>query len=130
MSATRTVIQPLHPSIRDQLDPEYVELHDAVLQYVPRTESLAFHPVTSRNATSPMAHGSQKVLKVGNTEDRVIFTDPQDGSTINVRIFTPGGAAPSAGWPLLAWYHGGGWVMGGLNSENGFLTHICKCEEE
>jgi hypothetical protein len=23
--------------------------------------------------------------------------------------------------------HGGGWVMGGLNSENGFLRHVCKC---
>ncbi|CAK7217394.1 hypothetical protein SBRCBS47491_003149 [Sporothrix bragantina] len=119
--------QPLHPSIRDKLDPEYVAFHDAVLQFCPRSETVPFDPVASRAAKSPMAHGGQKVVAVGRTEDRVIYGEGLPVTDqVTVRIFTPEGKASVSGWPCLVWYHGGGWVMGGLGSENGFLTHICK----
>lgn len=125
-----TVYQPLHPAIRDQLDPEYVAFHDAVLQFVPRSETVAFEPVISRAAKSPLAHGGQKLVEVGKVEDRTIYTGDsgKPNDEVTVRIFTPVGEAPAYGWPCLVWYHGGGWVMGGLGSENGFLTHVCKCE--
>ncbi|CAK7198899.1 hypothetical protein SEUCBS139899_001567 [Sporothrix eucalyptigena] len=124
---TPTSYQPLHPSIRDQLDPEYVAFHDAVLEFCPRSETVPFDPVASRAAKSPMAHGGQKLVAVGSTEDHIIFgSDDIVANQVNARIFTPEGDAPAAGWPCLVWYHGGGWVMGGLGSENGFLTHICK----
>ncbi|CAK7223808.1 hypothetical protein SCUCBS95973_005306 [Sporothrix curviconia] len=122
-----TAFQPLHLSMRDKLDPEYVAFHDAVLQFCPRSETLAFDPVASRAAKSPMAHGGQKVVAVGRVEDRVICGEGLPVTDqVTVRIFTPEGAAPAAGWPCLVWYHGGGWVIGGLGSENGLLTHICK----
>jgi acetyl esterase/lipase len=130
--STPTIYQPLHPEIREQLDREYVAFHDAVLQFCPRSETVAFDPVASRAAKSPLAHGGQRVVEVGKVEDRTIYTSSGgNGKTsdqVTVRIFTPDGDAPEAGWPCLVWYHGGGWVMGGLGSENGFLTHICKCK--
>ncbi|KAL1901435.1 hypothetical protein Sste5346_001840 [Sporothrix stenoceras] len=128
MSSPPTIYQPLHPAIRDQLDPEYVAFHDAVLQFVPRSETITFDPVTSRAAKSPLAHGGQKLVKVGKIEDRTIYTGSsgKPNDEVAVRIFTPEGDAPADGWPCLVWYHGGGWVMGGLGSENGFLTHVCR----
>lgn len=50
---------------------------------------------------------------------------------IGARIYTPKELA-DAGVPLpvLVYYHGGGWVIGNLNTVEGFLTHLChwaKC---
>lgn len=117
----RTVHQPLHTSIRDKLDPEYVKLHDEVLQYIQPAESQPWSP-DSRKAVSPLAFGGQKLVEVGTIVDKDL------GDGVQVRIFTPEGSPSTPeGWPCLVWLHGGGWVNGGLNSENGFLRHVCKC---
>jgi len=118
---TKTVHQPLHAAIRARLDPEYVETHDSILQYVPCIENAPWDPI-SRLQSSPTAHCSIKEVDVGSARDINV------GNT-QLRVFTPHGAPPTGGWPVLVWLHGGGWVMGGLNSENGFLRHVCKCEE-
>lgn len=112
--------QPLHQSIRSKLDPEYVQLHDEILQNILPSEAKPWDPA-SRLAPSPMAHGQQKKVEVGTVVDK-------DLGSFQLRVFTPEGEQPSLGWPVLYWLHGGGWVNGGLNSENGFLRHICKCK--
>lgn len=43
-----------------------------------------------------------------------------------MRIFTPEGNKPAGGWPVFVWFHGGGCVMGGLGSENSFLSRCCR----
>ncbi|ETS75260.1 hypothetical protein PFICI_13744 [Pestalotiopsis fici W106-1] len=114
----RTAYQPIHPLLRPLLDPEYVAFHDEHLQYVVPSEAEAWDP-NSRNRPSPLALGGQGLVKVSSVYDK-------DLGTFQVRVFTPEGNAPESGWPVLIWFHGGGWVMGGLSSENGFLSHICK----
>jgi acetyl esterase/lipase len=52
---------------------------------------------------------------VANVEDRQI---PGPGGQIPVRIYTPEGQAP---FPLLVYFHGGGWVIGNLD------THDSAC---
>ncbi|EFX03757.1 candidate lipase from carbohydrate esterase family ce10 [Grosmannia clavigera kw1407] len=120
-AAGRPVYQPLHPDVRARLDPDYIQLHEDVLRYVPRSETLPW-TADSRSAPSPMAHGGQKLSDVGSVEDRPLGVDGE----VQARIFTPSGTPPPQGWPIFVWFHGGGWVVGGLASENGFLTHICK----
>ncbi|KAH9897583.1 Alpha/Beta hydrolase protein [Xylariomycetidae sp. FL2044] len=110
--------QPLHPSVREKLDPEYVALHDEILQYVLPSEAEPWDPA-SRLRPSPVAHGGQKLVDVGAVQD-------EDLGNFQIRIFTPEGDVPAGGWPVLVWLHGGGWVMGWLSSENGFLRHVCK----
>jgi acetyl esterase/lipase len=43
-----------------------------------------------------------------------------------VRVFTPEGERPSDGWPVMVYYHGGGWVLGNIETENTVCTNLCK----
>ncbi|KAI1850900.1 hypothetical protein JX266_003565 [Neoarthrinium moseri] len=115
---TREAHQPIHLSIRSSLDSEYATFHDEHIQYVLPSEATPWDP-KSRDRPSPMALGDQKHVEVGAVFDK-------DIGNFQVRVFTPEGATPEGGWPALIWLHGGGWVMGGLGSENGFLKHVCK----
>lgn len=42
-----------------------------------------------------------------------------------VRVFVPPGAPPASGWPVFLWYHGGGWVLGNIDTENSLCTNLC-----
>ncbi|KXH30358.1 hypothetical protein CSAL01_13748, partial [Colletotrichum salicis] len=101
MADQRTIHQPIHPSVRAKLDPEYVALHDAIIQYMEPSEARPWDPA-SRSAPNPLAHTTQKLSPVGRQWDEEI------GGEIQVRVFVPEGPAPSeAGWPCLVWFHGG-----------------------
>ncbi|KAJ3719499.1 Alpha/Beta hydrolase protein [Lentinula raphanica] len=121
MSSTeKTVKQPLHPSIIPRLDPEYIKFHEEVLQYITPPHTLPWDPAL-RNA--PAVPGSTEPLKVGQKQDI-------DLTHTNMRAFTPEGEAPSAGWPVLVYFHGGGWTFGSIASEETFSTNMCvraKC---
>ena len=39
-----------------------------------------------------------------------------------MRIYTPEGSGP---FPILAWFHGGGWVVGDLDSADGTARNLC-----
>ena len=51
--------------------------------------------------------------EVANVEDRML---PGPAGDIPVRIYTPVGEAPH---PILVYYHGGGWVIGDLETSDG-----------
>lgn len=51
-------------------------------------------------------------------EDHVIG---EPGRHIPVRLYRPVGEAPAQGWPCVLYLHGGGWVVGGLDSHE-FIT--------
>ncbi|KAJ3932454.1 MAG: alpha/beta hydrolase fold-domain-containing protein [Lentinula lateritia] len=121
MSATERVPkQPLHPTIISRLDPEYVKFHEEVLQYITPPHTLSWDPAL-RNA--PAVPGSTEPLKVHKTQDfNLTHTD--------MRAFIPEGEAPSAGWPVFIFFHGGGWTFGTIGSEATFATNMsvrAKC---
>ena len=55
---------------------------------------------------------------VAKVEDRAI---PGPGRDLPVRIYTPEGTGP---FPILVWFHGGGWVLGDLDNADGTARHL------
>jgi acetyl esterase len=56
--------------------------------------------------------------EVARVEDRLI---PGPGVDIPVRIYTPAGSGP---FPILVWFHGGGWVVGDLETADPTARHL------
>ncbi|TVY24259.1 AB hydrolase superfamily protein, partial [Lachnellula hyalina] len=136
--------QPIHPSMRPRLDAQYIAFHEQHFQHLPTIESQPWDPAC-RNAAAASSVGRAAKVDVGSVRDVVVKSEKGygNGGMIEMRVFTPvGGGAERgvAGAGLVAWryakieivtddydYHcGGGWVVGGLDSENPFLTLVCR----
>ncbi|KAH9044454.1 Alpha/Beta hydrolase protein [Lactarius pseudohatsudake] len=109
----------LHPSIIPRLDPEYAAFHNEHIIHLPQAHELPWDPAI-RNM--PHVPGSSAPLPVGRVEDHHL-------SRCKVRVFTPEGPRPQRGWPVFIFFHGGGWTLGNINSENAFCTNMCKGAE-
>lgn len=82
--------------------------------------------------TKPLARGRAEIrseawvfgkeIPVGSTED---FTVDGPNGPVPVRLYRP--EPPRPGMPLIVYYHGGGWVLGGLESADSvarfFVAH-------
>ncbi|KAJ3467143.1 hypothetical protein MRS44_004707 [Fusarium solani] len=104
-NADRKIWQPLHPAIRDRLDPQYVAYHEAHLQYI-EPEKLGVWDGSARTKKVSLPPGGTKPVPVGGIDDF-------DVGRFRVRVYTPTGECDERGWPVLVWFHGGGWVLGG-----------------
>ena len=92
----RVLHQPVHPDILPKLDPEFAAFWNSHNAYAVPLEQCPWDPAC-RNA--PVLGGSVPP-EVGNIE-----SDQLAG--FDVRIFTPEGVAPDAGWPVFIYLHGG-----------------------
>ncbi|KDE07651.1 hypothetical protein MVLG_02113 [Microbotryum lychnidis-dioicae p1A1 Lamole] len=115
-SSYRTKHQPIDPSDLPLMDPQYVKFHNEHVIYMPKTEDTPYSPSIRAAASKGLMPGLSHIRKVAKTEEFVI-----DHENIKVRAWTPLGEVPADGWPVLLWFHGGGWVLGGFDNEN----HIC-----
>ena len=103
------------------LDPQV----QAVLEAMAASGAQPFH-------TQPVAYGREALLAlptmggepepVGTVEDRTI---PGPDGPIPVRIYTPEGTGP---FPLLVYFHGGGWVAGSIDTHDRIYrcTNFCS----
>ena len=89
--------QPLHPSMIDRLDPEYIEFHNKYIVNITPPHTLPWSPTIRNGMAVP---GGTPLLKVAKTQD---FELP----TTKCRAFTPEGTPPAGGWPLFIFFHGG-----------------------
>lgn len=58
-------------------------------------------------------------VPVGSVEDRAV---PGTGGNIPVRVYRPEGAEVA---PVVVWYHGGGWVIGSLDTVDATARKLC-----
>ncbi len=89
------------------LDPQAQNVLDVVAALnLPANHTVSAVEARANAKMRPRAEGPE----VGKVEDRTIAGS---GPDIPVRIYTPVGPGP---FPILAWFHGGGWVVGDLDS--------------
>ena len=113
---------PLHHSVKNRLHPEYVAFYNKYILYAPPVYDLSID-VARISGGVPPSHSLP--LPVGNIQDISISRQETTGPNIPIRCFTPPGSPPRSGWPLVHFYHGGGWVFGDIDSENTVCTNIC-----
>ena len=114
---------PLHPSVKDKLDPVYVDFYN---DHIFDKQQVHLQPVSASRTSGILIPGGGPKLPVGKTEDIQIQRRETEGPGVPVRVFTPEGERPSDGWPVMVYYHGGGWVLGNIETENTVCTNLCK----
>lgn len=118
---------PLHESVIDKLHPQYVEFYN---QHLLNAQQVHYQPVSASRVGGRIIPGGSDDLPVGLTEDISISRLETEGPDVVVRCFTPEGTPPANGWPVMVYYHGGGWVLGTIATEGSVCTNMCvraKC---
>lgn len=81
---------------------------------LPPNHTLTPEEARANQLARPRAVGPE----VAKVEDRAIAGS---GARVPVRIYTPEGAGP---FPVLSWFHGGGWVLGNLDTADATARHL------
>ena len=97
------------------LDPQAQAVLDQTIALgLPPNHTVSPQEARANGKLRPRAPGPE----VAKVEDRTI---PGPGGEIPVRIYTPQGSGP---FPILVWFHGGGWVLGDLENADGVSRHL------
>lgn len=59
---------------------------------------------------------------VGKVEHKTV---PGGDGDVLVRVYTPEGDAPAGGWPVVVYFHGGGWVIASLDVYDASCRALC-----
>lgn len=113
---------PLHPSVSGRIDPEYAGFYD---RHIKNQQQVHLQPIEKSRASGTLIPGAGEPRPVASSRDLFVERATTSGPKIPIRIFTPQGDAPEGGWPLCFWFHGGGWVLGNIDTENVIATHLC-----
>lgn len=115
----------LHESMKDKLDPEYVKFFNSTLSTLPNiiyTHRTPLKKLKEAGNVLPGQATPSEMEKIFDIEiPRKHTSAPK---SIPARVFVPKGTQPENGWPLFIWFHGGGWVLGNITTENSFCTKI------
>ena len=103
------------------LDPQVeVLLKELAAQGLPPIHQLPVAEARARADSEPMLELGGERIAVGSVHDIEI---PVDGSEIDARVYTPDGSGPH---PVVVFFHGGGWVICGLNTHDNLARSICR----
>ncbi|KAK1590503.1 alpha/beta hydrolase fold-domain-containing protein [Colletotrichum navitas] len=114
---------PLHPSVINRINPEYRDFYN---KHVFDKQVVHRQPISASRASGTLIPGAGPKVEVASVEDITIPRKETTGPDILIRAFTPLGERPTKGWPLAFWFHGGGWVLGNIDTENVIATHLCN----
>src|SRR5438093_13283858 len=100
------------------LDPEAKMLLEQLTAVVRPFDELSVDEARAAIATLSAAAGEGEA--VARVENRAL---PGPLGEIPVRVYTPEGRAP---FPVLVYFHGGGWVIGSLETHDGICRHLAN----
>src|SRR2546428_3287806 len=100
------------------LDPEAKMLLGELTTVVRPFDELSVDEARAAIVTLSAAAGEGEA--VARVENRTV---PGPRGEIPVRIYTPEGRTP---FPVLVYFHGGGWVIGSLETHDGLCRHLAN----
>src|SRR5437773_12164489 len=100
------------------LDPEAKMLLEQMTTVVRPFDELSVEEARAAIVTLSAAAGEGE--DVARVENRTV---PGPRGEIPVRVYTPEGRAP---FPVLVYFHGGGWVIGNLETHDGLCRHLAN----
>lgn len=102
-----------------------IRLHEAAKNYLNKVNTLpALSKMTAEEARAMRAKlpsPRNKIARLASIEDKQILV--RDHANIPIRIYTPEGDGP---FPILIYYHGGGWVLNDLNTCHESCSFLAK----
>lgn len=120
----------IHPSVEKLLNPEYTDFFNKNLTNAKEFLYTDLIPVAELREGGNIMPGQPPSVPMKKTYDSSVKSTFANGVTIPVRVFVPQCEAPDNGYPCIIWFHGGGWVLGNISSENSFCTQLassCNC---
>lgn len=114
---------PLNPEIEAQLDPQYVEFYN---KYIIDQQQVHLQPVEKSRSSGTLIPGGGEKQHVASIKDYTVRRTVTKGSDFKIRVFTPDGTPPEKGFPIFLYFHGGGWVLGNIDTENVHCTYWAK----
>jgi len=106
---------PVHPQVAQLLAQIDALGQPPVADMDPEQFRAAFRALATVGGGSPAAEGTGQP----STEEHVA---PGPAGDIPLRVYRPGGAGP---WPVVVFFHGGGWVIGDRDTHDGLCRHLC-----
>ncbi|KAK1990901.1 hypothetical protein LX36DRAFT_591649 [Colletotrichum falcatum] len=104
------------------IDPEWVRLWNEHGGAMTRADEVTIEEYRESPAQYSFTYPTCKGPDVFHVEDRKVPVTRPPGK-IDVRIYSPEGPGP---FPVHLNFHGGGWVLGGLDSEAAWCRHMCN----
>jgi acetyl esterase len=103
-------------------------LDPAVRAYLDRAaDPVAQRPLAATSPEDVRARINRQLIADAGPAEPVWRVDdrrvPGPGGPIPVRIYTPEGRPP---WPVLVYFHGGGWVVGDLETHDGIARALAN----
>ncbi|ANB11631.1 putative esterase [Sugiyamaella lignohabitans] len=121
----------IDPSIIGKFDKEYVNFFNSHLTRATNLLYTHLGNLQEIKAGGNVIPGQSPLAPLKSTYDiQIPRKYTKADTTIPARVFVPVGEAPEKGWPCTVWYHGGGWVLGSIDTENSYCSHIAdnaKC---
>jgi acetyl esterase len=102
---------PLDPQVKLLLDEDLAKVLPSLVE---------LEPAQARRRMSALTPPVEPLLAATRVEDINI---PGPGGKIPLRLYYPEGSSP---FPVLVYFHGGGWVIGSLDSHHAFCHALSK----
>ncbi|MGX1882934.1 alpha/beta hydrolase fold domain-containing protein [Streptomyces sp. NPDC055287] len=110
----------------DRLTPEARALADLLAAAFPDLGGAVTDAVEARRVIGAIARPPVEPPPVGSVEDRTV-PGAEGAPDVPVRIYRPGPPAePGRPRPTVVHYHGGGWVLGGLDTHDTSVRELCR----
>ncbi|KAI0178502.1 alpha/beta hydrolase fold-domain-containing protein [Hypoxylon sp. FL1284] len=113
---------PLHPSVVNRIDAQYAAFYN---KHIMRHQQVHLQPIEASRASGTLIPGAGPLASVAKVDDYSIPRQETNGPNIKARAFTPQGPPPENGWPVCVYFHGGGWVLGTVDTENVIASNLC-----